>query len=554
MSLNKCNTLSDLALHLGISTSRLRWLLYHKQSDLYDSFQIPKHNGVSRTIDAPCMSLKDVQNRILNSLATYYKPPRCAHGFIDSKSIITNAKLHVRKKLILRIDLEDYFPSIHIGRIQGLLKKGLGCNPTISWAISRLCTLDSVLPQGAPTSPLIANMITKRLDHQLASFASSYSCRYTRYADDITISTTKKAFPRRILKRSELSRLDIEDLADEMIAIITENGFHINESKLRLYHCNQRQTVTGLTVNQKVNLPRKREKQVRAMIHDWETNGLSNAAKKYISRYDYKKRPDNTSSGLLFKKVVLGRLSYIRMIKGPDDWIVQKYAHRLSLLDSEFFEQYESKWKVIVRAFQAIECIRLIEVEYSKNGVEYYSQGTGVYIKNIGLLTCYHVLDPDFTGTTSSNIDVSLVQEKLISGKLIYSKKELGAGVLLKADKDCDLALLKVDNDRPNSITLSSNDPILGESIITLGYPNYTPGRSAHVQNTSIGSQKMYMGKTHFTISDDIFKGMSGGPVLNSNYQLVGLMIVGNEITCTKYKRSESSFIVLSHIVEFLRK
>src|SRR5205814_3311637 len=116
--------------------------------------------------------------------------------FIPARSILTNAKPHLRQKFVLNVDLKDFFPTINFGRVRGvLIAKPYCLLPHIATYIARICCRDNALPQGAPTSPIISNMICSRLDRQLLRLARQYRCVYTRYADDLTFSTSMPRFP-----------------------------------------------------------------------------------------------------------------------------------------------------------------------------------------------------------------------------------------------------------------------------------------------------------------------------------------------------------------------
>lgn len=164
----------------------------------YREFTIPKKTGGVRTILAPNRGLKRIQRKLNMILQKIYEEnsKSSAHGFLHKKSIVTNAQNHINKKFVLNIDLSDFFPSISFVRVKGLLcSKPFGINEQVSHYISNLCCYQGYLPQGAPTSPILSNMICYRLDGELQKLANQNNCKYTRYADDITFSTKQQLFP-----------------------------------------------------------------------------------------------------------------------------------------------------------------------------------------------------------------------------------------------------------------------------------------------------------------------------------------------------------------------
>jgi len=186
-------------------------------------------------------------------------------------------------------DLTDFFPSIHLGRVRGLfLKKPFECKSAVATVLAQLCCNSGKLPQGAPTSPIISNLICGKMDVQLQRFAKENLCTYTRYADDITFSSKRRAFPPAVAYVEETTgKLRV---GDGLLSIITQNTFVVNEAKLRLQNANRRQVVTGLKVNRFPNVPRRLLSQVRAMLHAWEKHGLRAAEKEYQAKYDKKHR------------------------------------------------------------------------------------------------------------------------------------------------------------------------------------------------------------------------------------------------------------------------
>jgi RNA-directed DNA polymerase len=185
---------ASVAALLGVSERDLVYLLY-RGGKKYESFDLPKKSGGMRRISAPTSSIKILQKRLNQVLRTVYAPRSGVHGFTLGRSIVTNADRHVKKRLVLNIDLEDFFPCIHFGRVRGMFASAPYNLPVeVAQVLAQVCTHEGRLPQGAPTSPIVSNIVCAPLDTGLRTLAQSHGCTYTRYADDITFSTTRKHF------------------------------------------------------------------------------------------------------------------------------------------------------------------------------------------------------------------------------------------------------------------------------------------------------------------------------------------------------------------------
>ena len=259
---------------MGVRYNYLTYILYViKPDNCYTSFNIPKKDGTNREICAPNKELKDIQKRLAKFLAKQKiqmdsklsnKEKLVSHGFETDKNIITNAKIHRNKRYVLNIDLKNFFDSFHIGRIIGYFEKNNNFNfpREVAVVIAQLSCYKSKLPQGAPSSPIITNLICQVLDRQLLLLAKKYRVNYTRYADDLTFSTNNKKFV-----------LLYEECVNEIAKIIEKNGFVINQKKTRLIYKDSKQKVTGLIVNKKINIDNDYFKDTKAMAHSLYKNG-----------------------------------------------------------------------------------------------------------------------------------------------------------------------------------------------------------------------------------------------------------------------------------------
>ena len=266
-------TRKELANILNISEKKLTYILYVKKIDnMYRTFSIPKKNGETREINAPEKMLNFVQKNLAKFLLNYrngiYKKEninnKVSHGFEKEKSFITNAELHKNKRYVLNFDLKDFFDCFHFGRVKGYFEKNryFKLSKDIATILAQLTCYKKCLPQGAPTSPIIVNLIFNMVDIQIIKLAKTYKLNYTRYADDITFSTNDKFF---LEKYSEFE--------NKFLYIIEKYGFVINKNKTRLQCKDYRQKVTGLVVNKKINVAREYYKETRAMAHQLYKTG-----------------------------------------------------------------------------------------------------------------------------------------------------------------------------------------------------------------------------------------------------------------------------------------
>jgi len=305
------NTAREVAKLLRVSYGRLVYHIYFvSESNRYKTFEIPKRSGGVRQISTPRTSLKIIQWRLNQVLQAVYDPKPSAHGFVPNKNIVTNAQAHAKKRYVLNLDLEDFFPSINFGRVRGMfMGVPYQLNSNVATVLAQICCHNNQLPQGAPTSPTITNMICAKMDSQLQRLAKACKATYTRYGDDITFSTTLKEFPESLAKVVPEEGEEKVTLGEPLLGIIAENGFQINENKIRLQTKGNHQEVTGLTTNQFPNVDRKFVRQIRAMLHAWQKFGLQAAEKEHREKYRNKEKfPGKNES--TFKEVLRGKIVY----------------------------------------------------------------------------------------------------------------------------------------------------------------------------------------------------------------------------------------------------
>lgn len=315
---------NDVANILEVPVGQLLYILYHRNGN-YREFNIEKKGGGSRTINAPQGGVAILQEKLKPIIEYFYRPKKSAHGFIIGKSIYTNAANHTKKKYVVNIDLEGYFDSVTFARVYGIFKsKPFNFSHPAASVLAQLCTREGTLPQGACTSPVLANLASASLDKQLTQLARRKNITYTRYADDITFSFNQEPIKDIIT----LSDGDEFELSEAVISIIERCGFRVNLRKFRVQKRNICQKVTGLVVNEKVNIDRKYLRVTRSMIHKWRKDKL-NASLTFLAGKGLE-TINNDHAISIFRNHIYGRLSFIKMIRGNDFPLYLKLMAQMS--------------------------------------------------------------------------------------------------------------------------------------------------------------------------------------------------------------------------------
>lgn len=349
----------DLARWLGLSDRELRYVLYVlPASKKYTAFSVKKRNGSSRTIEAPHPALKQLQRKLLIVLSELAPASGIAKGYVPHRSVIDHAWMHRRRRFVVLADLKDFFPSITFARVRGaLLAKPFQLTPAVATCVAQLCCSNSVLPQGAPTSPCLSNLICRSLDHALLRLAKRHRLSVSRYADDICFSTSQPSISPGIATQGEAGWVAGAELRE----IVESCGFCLNEEKFSVRQRDTAQLVTGLIVNDGVSLPRRWRRQVRALLHlvkkygeekanligaEWATPPASRQpfssvgqvirGKAYYAHY-VDRRTGRTFSDSLFRSYPAQRkllpnpldgISFRLMAEGKTDLLHLEAAHR----------------------------------------------------------------------------------------------------------------------------------------------------------------------------------------------------------------------------------
>ena len=257
------NEVHQLATALDIESAVLAKTA-SEATDCYHRFPLSKGNGRKRWIEAPSPELKFIQKRLLEKVL-YQRPPHpAAHGFVPNRSIVTNARPHIGRKWVANFDIKDFFPSTKAGTVLTILEQYSGHSPTEHTAMLHLVCRNGCLPQGAPTSPHLANLAMWNADVALWRYSNQHNITYTRYADDLTFSGD--VLP--------------DSLFDFLKQVLADNQYRLAPGKSKWLGQHKRQMVTGLVVNEKLNLPRPIRKRLRAIVHDIKTNGIEQALER----------------------------------------------------------------------------------------------------------------------------------------------------------------------------------------------------------------------------------------------------------------------------------
>lgn len=291
---------------LGINSSILSKIITSSES-FYYNFKIPKRSGGMRDISAPYPVLLDIQKWINSNILTKTDLGNYSFAYRKNKSIVNHAKIHLGQYSLLKIDLKNFFPTIKLPRIIAVFQC-FGYTNNLSYALARLCCYNNCLPQGAATSPMLSNIIAKRLDVRLGALSDNYFLKYSRYADDMAFSG----------KHISLKFLEI------VKEIIKSEGFEVRENKTRLIRgTNKRKILTGISLSGgKLSLPKSTKRELRKEIYFLLKNGLI----EHLKHLPY---PDP-----IYTERLLGKLYFWKMIEG-DTGFVNKSINSLRKYQKE---------------------------------------------------------------------------------------------------------------------------------------------------------------------------------------------------------------------------
>lgn len=529
----------------GLPYSDVKKTIYPKKR--YKNFFIRKRSGSLRLIQEPRRALKKLQHTALAYLQeSANRPKPCVHGFVKKRSIVSNARVHCDRKThhLLNVDIEDFFHSISFFRVRGALQKApFNFGYPVATMLAHLCTFNGVLPQGAPTSPFLSNVICRSLDRDLMLLAQRHRANYSRYADDMTFSFSVRSADR---LPSNLCSLDggAVLLGAELVSIIEFNGFRVNSSKTRISSRRQRLEVTGLTINEFPNVKRAFIDTIRGALHSWERYGYDAAQAEWERRntsFDKAseqapwKRQTRLGVAPNLRNTLRGRLLYLRMIRGKFDSIYTRLADRYNTLcvrhasESEFPYVALPVEQLVLNQSDARKAVFVIEwsgdhVTPATGAVEAVGgQGTAFLYRNFGLVTCDHILVGELSD--GQQVDMRSPNVTVHEFKVIDSMNKAWPVIERHRDTHRDLALLSFSGERPTVRHFVPVEDSIFErerGYIT-GYPDWSAGRPVNFTPAEVVVSFPRQGLRRFEISTSIRRGNSGGPFLDTKYRVAGV-------------------------------
>jgi len=484
---------SVAALHayLGVGAGEARFLSRYAHHR-YRAVNIPKRRGGFRNLLVPEDRLKFLQRKMLELLEPRYKPRPAAHGFVVGRSAITNANSHQARPYLLNLDLENYFGNITRNRVHGMLQ-AIGFAPEVARAICHICIVNNQLPQGAPTSPLLANMVSFRLDKDLTQFSKANRIRYTRYADDITFSSYVRPVALFSEPLQEAGALSVEGLSKELRLIISSNNFTINPVKTRYADRKSRKEVTGLIVNEFTNVRRTFIRDLRASLYKIDKLGLSAAQTSYNEKY---------GSDALLKDVLRGRLEWLAQVRSRSFYTYRTLAQRYN-------KHFPDNPAPIDPTNEEVAKSAIFVIEHFDGDG---AQGTAFLLDGVGLVTAFHTLD----GMVSEWADLYRPHEPT---------KKFRAKVGGKFCKHRDIALLEHDIPAEDQASLrpATGAEHVKSSIIALGYPEFASGDGLSERTGKIVGRSTKSAVRYVEVDAILGDGLSGGPIVNDRYEVIAL-------------------------------
>lgn len=475
--------------YLGISESELKKIWWYRKR-MYRRFNISKGSGKTREICAPNQRLKFIQRKILRVLKEIYRARNSVHGFVSNKSVKTNALSHFGARYLVNIDIKDFFNSISERRVAGLFIS-IGASPRVAEILARICCHEGCLPQGAPTSPILSNMICFQMDKELIRFAKGARCIYTRYADDITFSSRQPVTALFDGSLPPSGQFPPSSLNSALVATLLRNNFKINEEKAHYSDRHSRKMVTGLKINEFINVDRTYIRNLRAALHSVEVRGVKEAEEKY---HELRGRPGNLMLHLA------GKISWLRFIRGQSDPVFRSIAVRFNdCFPDAKIELTPTTSEIRDRAVWIVE--------------NDFLQGTAFFLQGFGLITAAHCV--------TEGSDIVVYHSSKPANKFLAQ--------VLRIDSHRDLAVLS------HSIAITEYFQLersfrkmkIGDELTAVGYPSFGPGDRLNVRDGKVSSLAIKSGVKLLEVTQKLSDGMSGGPLLDVDNKVVGIIHKG---------------------------
>jgi RNA-directed DNA polymerase len=510
--------ITKLLAYLEISAKELAKICVARSS-MYHSFEIASKKK-TRRISAPDKRLKHTQTKIKASLEKIYQPRSTTHGFIRDRSIVTNTLVHAGRRHILNIDLKSFFPSITERRVFGLFSS-LGFDREVCDAITKICTHEGSLPQGAPSSPIISNMICFSLDRDLHSFSKLNRVVFTRYADDITVSTNGSPVTLFEASLPPSGKLEIGALSTSFRNIFSQNGFELNEEKIHFASGSHRKIVTGLIANEFPNVPRRFISQTRAILYKIEKDGYSEAEREYRTKFA-------TNPKLSLDQHLRGNLNHISNVRGKGDPLFRSLADKFNKCLSPAVTVDHTPMESLNLGIWLIEWqlnedrinqlyIEAREAKKDITSVIESGVGTAFFLEGMGLVSAEHCSPR--------------AHEQLEYFHVFHpSKPTVKYQVSVKARCEArDVCILN------HEIPMGSYRELKAcrvqarsrDIVRAYGFPDYQTGDDVTSSAGEVSHIVTRSTVKMLNLSFKIGQGMSGGPILDKTQRVVGLVHKG---------------------------
>ena len=287
--------LSSLEQDLGISAKTL-YAVSNSLGKHYRKTKIPKKSSGYRNLSVPDEILKTIQKRIADALLIHMPISRYAKAYRFGSSTLCNAKHHVGKQIVLKLDILHFFDSIRYSTVKDkVFHEEIYAEP-LRILLAMLCYHNDALPQGAPSSPAITNIILYEFDEKIGQWCREQGITYTRYCDDMTFSGDFD--PTKVI---QFVRLELKKM-----------GFLLNEQKIKIQHFGQQQTVTGIVVNEKLSIPTDYRRKLRQELYYCRKFGISGHLKKLGLEI----------TADIYRMQLLGKVNYVLQIH-PNDQVIK---------------------------------------------------------------------------------------------------------------------------------------------------------------------------------------------------------------------------------------
>ena len=258
---------------------KLLYVISNHPEKYYEKKYIPKKDGTKRKLLVPNKTLKLIQKNILNHILKRLEVSSYACAYVPTRSLKDNTSVHVGQKIVLKLDIKNFFQNITFEQLYSVLPNTI-FPPSVKVLLLKLCTYEDYLPQGAPTSPYLSNLVMKNFDNYIGEYCLKQNIHYTRYSDDLTFS----------------GDFDVKKLKNKVDAFLDVLGFSLNEKKTRVLRRNQRQVITGIVVNEKINVSKKIRRKIRQEMY-------------YINKYGITSHNDFTNQNTTLHSI-LGKVNY----------------------------------------------------------------------------------------------------------------------------------------------------------------------------------------------------------------------------------------------------